>query len=99
MINCIEMKIKYLFFQQCKPTTIKPLPPPRKAIVRLQGPIVNGNVTFTQPYYGGVVTIEGNITGLTTGKYGFHVHNKGDITGGCASTGPHFNPSNVSRFI
>ncbi|XP_077293195.1 superoxide dismutase [Cu-Zn] 5-like [Arctopsyche grandis] len=79
-----------------KPTTSLPTAPPqpRQAIVRLQGPTVNGNVTFTQPFNGGIVKIEGTILGLTTGKYGFHVHAKGDLTGGCVSAGPHYNPLN-----
>lgn len=84
-----------------RPTTTLPTVPPlpRQAIVRLQGPTVNGNVTFTQPFNGGIVKIEGTILGLTTGKYGFHVHAKGDLTGGCASAGPHYNPLNVSIIL
>lgn len=58
-----------------------------------------GNVSFTQNEPGGAVTIRGSILGLTPGLHGFHVHEKGDLTGGCASAGGHFNPDMVSRLV
>lgn len=58
-----------------------------------------GNVSFTQNEPGGAVTIRGSILGLTPGLHGFHVHEKGDLTGGCASAGGHFNPDMVSRVV
>lgn len=38
------------------------------------------------------VRIYGTISGLAKGLHGFHVHEKGDLSKGCASAGPHFNP-------
>lgn len=63
-----------------------------KAVCKLEGDVVTGSVNFTQDVGGGVVTVTGQVTGLTPGKHGFHVHEFGDYTGGCTSTGSHFNP-------
>lgn len=55
---------------------------------------VNGIVTFTQEKNG--IRVAANITGLTPGKHGFHVHEYGDCSshdGLC--TGAHFNPTNA----
>lgn len=69
----------------------------KRAIVKLVGDTVHGNVTFTQEKEGGPVTVEGTVLGLPGGLFGFHVHDKGDITGGCLSAGPHFNPYKVNN--
>lgn len=66
---------------------------PRKAIAVVTGPTVRGNITFIQN--GKRVIIVGRVTGLTKGLHGFHIHEKGDLSNGCASTGSHFNPDSV----
>ncbi|CAL8090706.1 unnamed protein product [Orchesella dallaii] len=38
------------------------------------------------------VKITGTITNLTPGNHGFHVHESGNVTGGCGATGGHYNP-------
>ncbi|KAK9299444.1 hypothetical protein QLX08_007475 [Tetragonisca angustula] len=43
------------------------------------------------------VQITGRVRGLTEGLHGIHVHEKGDLRDGCMSTGPHFNPENVTH--
>lgn len=55
---------------------------------------VEGAVTFTQQ--DGFIVIDAELTGLTPGLHGFHVHEFGDCTmvdGTCA--GGHFNPTNM----
>jgi len=52
---------------------------------------VQGTVTFTQTDAG--VEISGEITGLTPGKHGFHIHEFGDVSSDDGmATGGHFNP-------
>jgi len=45
----------------------------------------------------GPTKIVGSITGLAPGKHALHVHEFGDTTNGCMSTGPHFNPNNMDH--
>mmetsp|Transcript_70626 Transcript_70626/g.138822 ORF Transcript_70626/g.138822 Transcript_70626/m.138822 type:complete len:174 (-) Transcript_70626:297-818(-) len=49
-----------------------------------------GTVSFEQ--VGDACTISWDITGLTPGLHGFHIHEKADFSDGCKSAGPHWNP-------
>ncbi|XP_037560209.1 superoxide dismutase [Cu-Zn]-like [Dermacentor silvarum] len=53
----------------------------------------SGYVSFHQDLDGKNVTVHGNITNLPQGKHGFHVHEYGDLSKGCSSTGSHYNPN------
>ncbi|KAF8835643.1 hypothetical protein BDN67DRAFT_992386 [Paxillus ammoniavirescens] len=66
----------------------------QKAVVVLKGDSpVTGTVTFVQSAKGGPVTISGELQNLDpSSKRGFHIHELGDLSQGCLSTGSHFNP-------
>jgi Cu-Zn family superoxide dismutase len=52
-----------------------------------------GTVTFTK--MGNTVQVVADVTGLTPGKHGFHIHEFGDCSAPDASSaGGHFNPTN-----
>ena len=52
---------------------------------------VAGTVKFVQQE-GQKVRIQAEITGLTPGLHGFHIHEWGNLTNGCVTAGPHYNP-------
>src|SRR5215475_15605340 len=55
---------------------------------------VKGTVTFTKVADG--VRVEGEVTGLTPGSHGFHIHEKGDCSAPDAiSAGGHYNPTDM----
>jgi Cu-Zn family superoxide dismutase len=53
---------------------------------------ISGVIYFEQPVKGGYTNIYGHINGLSVGKHGIHIHQYGDLTAGCESAGPHYNP-------
>ncbi|XP_074603888.1 superoxide dismutase [Cu-Zn]-like [Brevipalpus obovatus] len=63
-----------------------------KAVCILKGDIPGGVIHLEQKDANSPVTLTGQITGLKPGLHGFHVHEFGDNTNGCMSTGAHFNP-------
>ncbi|XP_059626924.1 superoxide dismutase [Cu-Zn], chloroplastic [Cornus florida] len=69
----------------------------KKAVAVLKGTSnVEGVVNLIQDDDGPTkVTVK--ITGLTPGPHGFHLHEFGDTTNGCISTGPHFNPNGLTH--
>ena len=74
-------------------TAGKPPPPQASALLApTQGNTVQGNVIFRQEERGGIRVIA-EVSGLTPGLHGFHVHEKGDCSAPDASSaGGHFNP-------
>jgi superoxide dismutase, Cu-Zn family len=74
--------------------TTYPAVAPVKAVDVLRGTgAVKGLVVLQQGDPAGPTHITYNITGLTPGgEHGFHVHQSGDLSDGCASAGGHYNP-------
>lgn len=69
----------------------------KKAVAVLKGnSSVEGVATLTQED-DGPTTVNVRITGLTPGPHGFHLHEFGDTTNGCISTGAHFNPQSLTH--
>ena len=66
------------------------------AMTVLKGDNITGTVKFMQTA-GQQVQIKVNIKGLTVGKHGFHVHEYGNLTGGCGTAGAHYNPTGVDH--
>jgi Cu-Zn family superoxide dismutase len=58
---------------------------------------VKGSIKFSQEADGQPCIVSGTVTGLTEGKHGFHIHQFGDYSAGCASTGGHFNPAGMTH--
>ncbi|KAK0418024.1 hypothetical protein QR680_013333 [Steinernema hermaphroditum] len=69
--------------------------PPKGAEFDVRALETIGVIDFTQ--YGGVVKVNGSVSGLPAGKHGFHVHQKGDISNACLASGPHFNPTHKNH--
>lgn len=56
---------------------------------------VTGTVNFTQSSYNSGTEVYAKISGLIPGtKHGLHIHETGDLSGGCETLGLHFNPYN-----
>ncbi|OWM73743.1 hypothetical protein CDL15_Pgr026847 [Punica granatum] len=69
----------------------------KKAVAVLKGnSSVQGTITLTQKD-NGPTTVNVRVTGLAPGPHGFHLHEYGDTTNGCISTGAHFNPNNMKH--
>src|ERR1700734_3260246 len=70
-----------------------------KAVASLsptKGNDVSGTVTFTK--VDGGVKIVADVTGLTPGSHGFHIHEFGDCSApDGASAGGHFNPTHMQH--
>ncbi len=57
---------------------------------------ITGQVKFIQNF-GQLVQYQVNINGLPAGMHGFHIHEFGDLSGGCATAGAHYNPNGVNH--
>lgn len=53
---------------------------------------IKGYALFVEDPENKTTVIKVEISGLSPGKHGFHVHESGDLRKGCESMGPHYNP-------
>ena len=60
------------------------------------GSSVSGVVRMVQ-HGTGKTKITARIEGLTPGLHGFHIHQYGNLSEGCKSAGPHFNPFGLTH--
>ncbi|XP_037075331.1 hemocytin-like [Pollicipes pollicipes] len=58
---------------------------------------VTGRITFVQKSADSPLTITGEISGLSAGAHGFHIHEHGRTTDQCRDAGGHFNPAGVDH--
>ncbi|XP_010267263.2 PREDICTED: superoxide dismutase [Cu-Zn], chloroplastic [Nelumbo nucifera] len=78
-----------------KPLTI--VAATKKAVAVLKGNSQAEGVVILTQEDDGPTTVNVRVTGLTPGPHGFHLHEYGDTTNGCISTGAHFNPNNMTH--
>ena len=97
MKNALTLAACALCLSSCTTTPTAPAAaaaagPSATAVVRpASGTQTHGSVKFTQ--VGNRVKVEGEIAGLSPGRHGIHLHEKGDCSApDAASTGAHFNP-------
>jgi len=77
-----------------------PAPKPLTAIALLSpdgGGNVRGVVKLSQATPTSPTVITASVSGLTDGPHGIHIHEFGDITGGCMTAGAHYNPFNKTH--
>ena len=82
---------------QC-PGPKPPSPFPRRAtadLVAAGSEPIRGTLKLLEEDDG--LLIRGEITGLSAGNHGFHIHEVGSTGGNCTAAGPHFNPGNKSH--
>ncbi|XP_052002432.1 extracellular superoxide dismutase [Xyrauchen texanus] len=79
-------------YATCKVTPIPNLPTGQ--------PEIFGQVLFKQVFPNGTLEVIINLRGLPTDNHqvhAIHIHQFGDLSEGCVSTGPHYNPNRVDH--
>jgi Cu-Zn family superoxide dismutase len=94
-LACILIGAQFLIAQEEQMMHIKSITNRAVALITsTKGNSIHGVVTFEKTEKG--VHVIANMTGLTPGKHGFHIHEFGDITSDDGSSaGGHFNPLNM----
>ncbi|XP_020592330.1 superoxide dismutase [Cu-Zn], chloroplastic-like [Phalaenopsis equestris] len=98
----VEQPLRISLFQLSSPAAMpKPLAvteATKKAVAILKGSSqVEGIVTLSQENDASPTILKVRVSGLSPGPHGFHIHDYGDISNGCISTGSHFNPNKMTH--
>jgi Cu-Zn family superoxide dismutase len=74
-----------------KDVAVAKIQPSKNATTQPSNQNVGGDVKFVQQ--GDAVRVTANLTGLSPGKHGFHIHQNGDLSApDLSSAGSHYNP-------
>ena len=60
---------------------------------------VTGGTIFLREKLDGTVEVFGEVSGLTDGDHGIHIHENGGLGNSCVDAGGHFDPDSVSPVI
>ncbi len=88
----IKTQTKKTFETTKKKSKTKSGKKPIKAIANVSGPRVQGNIIFEEDPINSQVKINIELTGLSPGLHGFHIHEAGNIENQCKGCCAHFNP-------
>ncbi|KAM1040481.1 hypothetical protein TB2_029322 [Malus domestica] len=93
----LPLKSQSMSFAAAAPKPLTVVAATKKAVAVLKGTSSVGGVVTLSQEDDGPTTVNVRITGLTPGPHGFHLHEYGDTTNGCISTGAHFNPKQLTH--
>ncbi|KHN38703.1 superoxide dismutase [Cu-Zn], chloroplastic [Glycine soja] len=91
----VKLTPQSITLSRSKPLTV--FAATKKAVAVLKGTSAVEGVANLIQEDDGPTTVSVRITGLTPGLHGFHLHEYGDTTNGCISTGAHFNPNKLTH--
>ncbi|KAJ6843157.1 superoxide dismutase [Cu-Zn], chloroplastic [Iris pallida] len=94
-VNVYLNQPKLILASAAKPLTV--VAAAKKAVAVLKGNTQTEGVVTLLQEDDGPTTVKVRVSGLTPGPHGFHLHQYGDTTNGCISTGPHFNPNGLTH--
>src|SRR5438309_339533 len=90
MKNILSISCAAVFTLACASST--PQPMAMATLAPTTGQTAKGTVHFMD-LKDGAVEIDIDLTGLTPGQHGFHVHEKGDCGDDAKAAGAHYNPT------
>mmetsp|Transcript_1240 Transcript_1240/g.2723 ORF Transcript_1240/g.2723 Transcript_1240/m.2723 type:complete len:206 (-) Transcript_1240:101-718(-) len=95
--SCVCSKRSHVKTSSSRSSVVAVVAEQKQAVCVLTGTAGVSGVLKMSQESNGPTKIVGSITGLAAGKHGLHIHEFGDTTNGCMSTGPHFNPNKMDH--